>query len=436
MRPQLVTSRWPVPTAMAALLLALSGLLAWQYAMPPDFDSTFVLNHAGVDHFRDMLGIPHLDVALRTYTRAFRGLLIAAWAAYFAMILAAGMGGPLPARRTLLAVVVGAGLVATVLWPPSFSCDVYGYVAYGRMPVLYGLNPYTTSQGVLRRLGDPTGRFLVWDISSPYGPLWTSLSVAVVWVLRAAGLFAQVVAIKLIAAAAVVVAAVVGGRVADRLAPGNGDLTLLAIGLNPLFLMEGAGNAHNDLVMMALFVVALDAAFAARTRRAVSWAAVAGAIKFLPLFAAPWFVLHDLRERPRAWRRDARALLGYALLSLVPITLAFAPYWHGAETLRGLGERWRVGQVDSGGAWGQAAFLLVVWGGATLWSLRGDRTRIRGAWMFVAATIGVFAAGIWLPWYLSWVWVPALLAWGRSAAVSYVAFCFAVVLTLRYSVPH
>jgi alpha-1,6-mannosyltransferase len=444
--PVVVTSPWPVPAALAALVLALAAFLAWQYFMPAAFESSFLLNHAGVDHFRETFGPPRPDVPLATYTAVFRALLGAVWAAYFVAVLAGALGAPLPRGRALAGFVVAVALAAAVLWPPSFSCDVYGYVGYGRMQVVYGWNPYLTSQKALKEVGDPVGRFLVWGIGSPYGPLWTALSTAIVWVvhgagLRGASLLAQVMVFKLVGAGAVVAAALVGRRVAERLAPGRGDLTLMAIGANPLFVIEGAGNAHNDLVMMALVVAALGAALEGRARRAALYAGLAGAIKFLPLLLVPWLVLGTLRARERPWAARMRTALAEIALAALPAALAFIPYWAGARTFGGLAQRWNSSQTTSASAsaalWAQGGLLLLAYGGATAYVARGGRERMLFGWIVVAAAIYLVAAGIWLPWYGSWVWIVALLAWDRrSMTCSYLAFCFAVVLTIRYSVAH
>jgi hypothetical protein len=435
----LVTSRWPVPAALAALLVALAGFGAWQYGLPPTFESSFGIDHAGLHHFREALGIPLIDADPGAYTLGFRLWLAATWVAYFATIMAAAMGAPLPRRRVLTFVVVTTVLVIAVFWPPSFSVDVYGYIAYGRLQVLHGLNPYGTRQTALVGLGDPTARFLVWGNTSPYGPIWTSVSVAVVWLLRAASLFAQVVAMKLIGAAGVVAAAWAGGRAAERLAPGRGALTFLAIGLNPLLLIEGAGNAHNDLMMMALLVTAIGAALAGHPRRAALWAGVAAGIKFLPLLIVPWLLLGEWRGRAVAWARRAGDAVVYGAAALLPAAVAFVPYWQGPRTLLGLQERWQTGQVNTGfggvSVWGQAAALVAVYASATVWVARGGTARIPMGWIIVATALHMMAVGLWFPWYLSWIWIVALLGWDRrSATVSYLAFCFAFVLTLRYSI--
>jgi hypothetical protein len=317
---------------------------------------------------------------------------------------------------------------------------VYGYVGYGRMQVLHGWNPYATRQQALLDAHDPVGPFLVWNIASPYGPLWTLLSAGVVGVLRGASVFAQVLGMKAIGAAALLGAAAAGRRVAERLAPGRGDLTLLAIGLNPLFVIEGVGNAHNDLFMMALVIASLDAALRGQDLRAVVWAGIAGGIKFLPLLLVPWLVLRSWQERPLEWPRRLRDGATKSVAALLPVAMGYVPYWFGLDTLGGLSQRWREGGPGGAGTghqiWLQAGALLGVYAGATFFCLRGDRNRVPTAWMAVAAAVGLLTTGTWQPWYVSWVWAISLLAWERrSATFSYVAFCVAVALTLRYSVP-
>jgi hypothetical protein len=413
------------------LLAALAVFLAWQYAMPPAFESAFLLDHAGVDHFREALGLPRWQPALETYRAGFRALLGLSWVAYFALVMAGGLGGPLPHRRWSSLIVVAAALVAAVAWPPSFSCDVYAYVGYGRMKVLHGLNPYATTQQWLIDHHDATGPFLRWNIASPYGPLWTTLSVALVWVLRGASLFAQVLAFKLVGAGALLAAAWGGARVADRLSPGRGELTRLAIGVNPLFLMEAAGNAHNDFVMMAMVVWALGAALEHRPLRAVLLAGVAGAVKFLPFLLVPWIVLADWRARKQAGKS-----VGLVLASIAPAALALWPYWLGSRTMLGLQQQWSNAGTGGSAPWAQAALFLAIYGGATAWALRADQVaRITGAWIMVTAPIFLIMSGVWLPWYLSWIWIVALIDWNRrSLSFSYLAFCFAAVLTMRYSI--
>jgi hypothetical protein len=423
---------WFVPAAIAGLLSCLAAFLVWQYAMPEAFESSLLLNHGGVEHFRAALHLPRADVPLERYRAGFRLCVAVMWAAYGVLVAAGLAGAPLPRRRALLATVTAVALGAAFFWPPSFSCDVYGYVGYARLQVVHGLNPYATSQHALVELHDPTGPFLRWNIPSPYGPLWTSASVVVVWLLSGASLYLQVCAMKLLAAGALVAAAWAGARVAERLAPGRGDLALLAVGLNPLFVIESAGNGHNDVVMMALVVAAFAALLVSRAPVAAAWVGAAAGVKFLPLSIVPWIVLVDLRASPRPWTRRARDGITCALIAAAPLALGFWPYWRGADVLAGLRARSIAGQPASRV---DVLALVVIYAGATLWLARGRADRIVGAWVAIAFGVFLLASGLWFPWYLTWAWLPLLLLPGRRAvAASTVAFAFAVLLTLWYSV--
>src|SRR5204863_5851009 len=92
---------------------------------------------------------------------------------------------------------------------------------------------------------------------SGYGPVWTLISMALWGCLGWASAFWQLFGIKLLAATALLAAALAGRAIAERLEPGRGNLALLAIGLNPLFVLEGPGNGHNDLLMFALFMAGI-----------------------------------------------------------------------------------------------------------------------------------------------------------------------------------
>src|SRR5215831_12116215 len=88
---------------LVALIISLTvtilGFLAWQYLMPDAFQSSFLLNHAGVAHFRATLGIGAAPLPVHAYRVGFRAWLLASWVAYLAMLLAGAAGAPVPGRR-------------------------------------------------------------------------------------------------------------------------------------------------------------------------------------------------------------------------------------------------------------------------------------------------------------------------------------------------
>lgn len=429
-------SRRYVGAALVALLIGLAGFTAWQYALPAGFESAYILNPPGGEHFRRAFGVPRFEVALDRYRLGFRAWLCLAWAGYLAVVALGARGARLPRPRSAHLLIGGVVLTAACLFPPALSCDVYGYVAYGRMAAVYGVNPYAAGPiDVLLAKGDPVSPFLQWNIPAPYGPLWISVARLFAWLTSNASVFTQVLMMKLLAGAGVVAVAVAGRRVAERLVPGRGELTLIAIGLNPLFVIEGPGNGHNDLVMMALVVLALDAGLAGRSPFAALSAGMAAAIKFLPLVLVPWLVVLAAR-RSKAWWHRVRSIAIGAVLAVLPLVVSYAPYWFGLGTLRGLSQRLGNGQPPSAAAIAVGiGAALVGYGALTVWVLR-DGARMLVGWLVVAVAVFLFATGMWLPWYLSWIWAPALVRWEPGfKMVSVSVFGVAVILTFWYSIP-
>jgi len=277
---------------------------------------------------------------------------------------------------------------------------------------------------------------MVADLPSPYGPLWTWLSSALVWPLAGAGLYAQVLAFKLLATAALIVTARAGAVLADRMAPGRGDLTLAAIGCNPLFLMEGPGNGHNDLVMMALVVTALSAQAAGRARVGAVLAGAAAAVKFIPLLLLPWLVVRAVRAAWPSARRAFGAGAVVAGLGLLPLVVTYLPLWRGAATLAGLGEHmdWaQAGRVEPsvGSLIGLGAYVVSV----GYVALRPGIGPLVSVWVLSALTVLLTASGVWFPWHFAWPGAVLLTRWDRPhAALSLALLPFAIFVTTLYSV--
>jgi glycosyl transferase family 87 len=216
----------------------------------------------------ERLGFRVFLIALLAYTGAYAGLLALARAwpscARFAIPLVSA-----------LTVVVLAG-------PILLSTDVFSYIAYARMGVLHGVNPYL--HGPQAILSDPVYHYVGKDwklVATAYGPLYTLIS----YPLALLGVVGAVWAMKLMAALAA------AGTLALtwRCAPARGlerRFALLAVGANPLWVIYALGGAHNDLLMIfaTMLAVALTLLGAGALRRA----APAG-------------------QRGRAWRTDVGA---------------------------------------------------------------------------------------------------------------------------------
>ena len=254
---------------------------------------------------------------------------------------AAGAG-----QRQIL-VVVAVWLASSVaLWfmtPGGESHDIFDYVFRGRMLAEYGGSPLrdTPAQfGSAPFLAHITWRNKV----DTYGPLWEYASgataVAVRAVLQASGGWLGGTADCPASAAAcqVLAAYVLGYRLLATLLAGacgwliyglvrgqNPALALAALVVwlwNPLLLVASAGGAHNDLWMLAIWLLAFWS-FQRRWWLAGLLALVLAAhVKLTGLLLAPLFVLWIVRAA--GWRRAARTA---ALAAVLALPLSWLLYW-------------------------------------------------------------------------------------------------------------
>ena len=168
-------------------------------------------------------------------------------------------------RARWLVVSIVAVHVIFVLSPPLTLTDIFNYINYGRMEVVHGLNPYTTIP-VLEPHSDPSYVLSNWhELRSPYGPLFTMLTLIVV-PLGVAGSFW---ALKLIVVGASLGTVLLVWECARLL--GRDQLTAVAlVGLNPIMLVWGLGGDHNDALMVLFVMLGFYLLLRARAQRAGS----------------------------------------------------------------------------------------------------------------------------------------------------------------------
>ncbi len=152
--------------------------------------------------------------------------------------------------RWVIAAVVGVHAIV-FLAPPMALTDIFNYVNYGRMEVFHHLNPYTTTP-ILEPHNDPSFALSNWhQLLSPYGPLFTLITFAVVplgvaasfWTLKGLLMVASLTTLLLVWKSAKLL-----GR--DPIA------AIVFVGLNPIVLVWGLGGDHNDFLMMFFVVLA------------------------------------------------------------------------------------------------------------------------------------------------------------------------------------
>jgi len=217
----------------------------------------------------------------------------------------------------LLSLIVFAG-------PILISTDVFSYLAYARMGVVHGINPYL--HGPVAIVDDPVFHYVGHNwlrVDTAYGPLYTLLS----YPLGALGLVGGLWGMKVYALLASAATLALTWRVARR-RDHDPVFALLAVGANPLYEIYGLGGAHNDLIMLALMMAAV--AFTLSDRDAAAGATVvAGAlVKATVAVLLPFMVLA---------RRRAPILYGaLAALALCALAGFLAFGVHGIDVVSAL----------------------------------------------------------------------------------------------------
>jgi hypothetical protein len=336
---------------------------------------------------------------------------------------------------------------------PLTSSDVYGYTFQGRIVAVLGENPYAHLYKDFA--ADPLYSCVTFHnlpATTGYGPLWIAVEAGLGWLARDR-LLLNLLLFKGLAAGLHLLSAFLVYGTLKRLAPEHSLTGMLFYAWNPLLLHELVGNAHNDAAVAALALLGFyllippracfcrparaggpadQAAGEQAAARSVNGSLAAipclvaaalvkpVAVLWLPL-AAFWLLMqsHDLPGRAR------RALTIGALVAL-PAVMTYAPFWAGAATFRGV-----LAQTDIHGNSLPNVLIQVLW---SVWPDMADQivlgVKLLTALIFVPFYLNrlwnaredpfrasydvvlfylLFVGFQFMPWYLTWLMVPAAL---------------------------
>jgi alpha-1,6-mannosyltransferase len=384
----------------------------------------------------DWLSGPLHGLGLGIGSSSFQVLTLVMCASYAAVLIAARV---LPGRAIALSIAAAYALL--LLGPPLISQDVFGYLAFARMGVLHGLDPYT--HVAAEAPTDAAFPFIGWPFQhSPYGPLFTLGSYPLAWLGLAGGLWA----LKVVAVASSLAAVALTASAATKMGR-SAKAAAVFVGLNPVLLELAIGGAHNDTLVLLVLAgtLALAAGATPRLRAAAAVLIVGVGVKASAGLVLPFVVLAPHRWRERAYVA-ASACGALVLLAIVAI-VGFGAHAFGfldalneqqqlvathsipAETARWVG-------LNGLPGWWRHAFLagLVLVLGFTLWrTARGADWRTMAGW----ATLALLLSTAWLlPWYAIWALPLAALADSRRLRVATLVFCaYAILIHLPLADP-
>jgi Glycosyltransferase family 87 len=254
------------------------------------------------------LSYKDLIVLLLTFSGAYAGIL--------------AVTGAFSKRAALALIGVLHALI--FIGPILLSTDVFSYIAYARMGVEHGLNPYL--HGPIAISHDPIYRYVGQDwkhVATAYGPLYTLLS----YPLAPLGLKGALWGMKLEAQIASAVTLWLTWRSA-RARGLDPVRTILIVGTNPLYIIYGLGGAHNDMIMLAAMMAGVSLTASGKDAAATASVVAGALVKVTVAALLPFMILA---------RRARSQLLGVAVAVAVGAVLALAAFGvHGLDLVAAL----------------------------------------------------------------------------------------------------
>ena len=253
-------------------------------------------------------------------------LIAVACAGFLGVLLASRHGG----ISTRVVVGWSVALIALAcLGPPLFSHDLYGYAIYGRLWVFHHANPYIQTPSVAPQ--DPFYAYNPWThLRSVYGPAFTELSGALVWMFRS--LAATVAAFKVLSGACWVATVILAARLGCRHGPTQACFAAATIGLNPVVIFRIVAGGHDDALVALALMAALTAWYDARPLVATVFLTLAMLVKIVAVIPFVIFLVAAIRARPT--ERDRVQTLGKHLAVVIGLTIvALLPFGYTPHVL-------------------------------------------------------------------------------------------------------
>lgn len=215
------------------------------------------------------------------------------------------------------------GLLARIILIPAFpmlSDDIYRFYWDGQL-ALAGISPYSIlPEDALRSGVSGVDYTLFSKLNSPsYYTVYPP--VAQLYYVIAAGA-GSIYGFAIWMKAAIVLTEGLAFGLLIRLAGNNRATTQYGVlyFLNPLVILEGSGNLHFEVVMVAFMALALHYYFDGSQKKSAAYLSVGIGTKLLPVMLMPWF-LFSLKGRQRAM---------FFLVMAIITTAIFWPVWsHG-----------------------------------------------------------------------------------------------------------
>jgi len=267
-------------------ILASVALFLYSYTQ---VDLSLTLSRASVYQFLEK-GFQHIGYYNRPLAATLYLILVAVFFVLYAAVLNS-------IRKHILSVktfwwLVGITTAILIFSYPAFSYDFFNYMFTAKTVLLYQKNPYTVIPLQFSGI-EPWLSFMHWThLPSAYTPLWILLTLPAY--LLGFGYFLVIMwNMKILVAAAYIITIMYIGKILGKLEPDKRLMGMAIFALNPLIIFETLVSGHNDIVMMAIAMLAyylylVKKRWASFFVLSLSVAAKLMTIFIFPVFFAGW----------------------------------------------------------------------------------------------------------------------------------------------------
>ena len=180
--------------------------------------------------------------------------------------------------------------IVLILAYPFLSSDLFNYMFDAKIILNYHESPYTHK--ALDFPQDEWLRFMRWvHRYSPYGPLWLILSIVPAF-LGFGKFILNLLMFKIFIGLFHLLNAYLVYKIVGKLKSENQLFATAFYALNPLFLIEGVANAHNDVVLTTFLLAAVYFSVFSKNALSIIFLLTGTLIKYIPILNLPFLIWH------------------------------------------------------------------------------------------------------------------------------------------------
>ncbi len=173
---------------------------------------------------------------------------------------------------------------------PFLSSDIFNYMFDAKIITLYHQNPYTNR--ALDFPNDDWIRFMRWvHRYSPYGPLWLILSL-VPTLLGFGKFLITLFAFKVFIGSFHLINSILIYKILLKENVKNILFKTALYALNPLFLIEGIVNSHNDVIVATFILLSIYTASKSKKLLTLLNMSLGALTKYITFLNLPWFIYY------------------------------------------------------------------------------------------------------------------------------------------------